>query len=383
LSGDRIALLVACAVAAAMIGIAVTTPMLGHDDRFFWFHRGRIMAAERHVDGPSFTDEYRVDARFKAHYPLLIPSAESVTLLFAGSTDDQVPKILFPLFTVSMVIVFLSGLIAMRRSSHCYVAGLSLLLIPYYCGYGLGESASGFAGYPDISLAAFLTAAVVFFVRAATGGPPRLYGLSSFFLLMTQLTKPEGSMYVVVFVVVMLGGSVVRAEDRRGTFGRLCAWFFPALVLMGIHHLAFTSRALPGIDPDNYLRLLTLDQILSSLNRVPAITAAATREFFFTPRMGFVGSLVAVTCAARRRLLASREVSLPLLFVGGSIAGFCVAFLVCPDPWTQIWSWSAARLFSQVAPIAMWGAYLALLPMTAARETDPLRALKPLATGNQ
>ena len=361
LGGDRVALFVACTVAAAMIGIAVTTPMLGYDDRFFWSHKGKIMATEQHLDGPSFTDEYRVHARYKAHYPLLIPSAESVTLLFAGSTDDQVPKILFPLFTISMVIIFISGLAAMRGSSHCYVAGLSLLLIPYYCGNG------GFTGYPDICLATFLTAAVVFFVRAAAGGPPRLYGLSSFFLLMTQLTKPEGSMYVVVFVVVMLGGSVVRAEDRRGTFGRLCAWFFPALVFMGIHHLGFTSRALPGIDPDNYLRLLTLDQILSHLNRAPAITAAAVREFFLTPRMGYVGSFVAVACAVRWRLLASREISLPLLFVGGSIAGFCVPFLVCPDPWTLIWSWSAARLFSQVAPIAMWGGYLALLPMTDGR----------------
>lgn len=351
-SGDRIALVACMVLAGLMVFKAAAEPMFGTDDRFQWAFKAKVMLHEESPRGAGFGDPNTL--HFHPKYPLLVPAAEAVLFLFAGGFDDQYAKVLFPLVLSAGLVVFIAGLRSLGHERGAATIALLILLVPYYCGHGLPRDfGSGFTSYPDLILSVFVLAAMAYWVRGLRFGSVRLGALSAGFVLAAGLTKAEGKVHALIFLILVMV-SLLWHRTGRTFLRRVVTGFVVVAVLMVLHELAFTRQVPTGVLPDDYGALLTWERFWANSDRFPAVLAVLVRDFFMTPRMGFVGLVLAWACIVNRGGLKRIEMAVPFLYVFLMLLAFCIPYVVGPGSWRILYGWAGARLISQVLPLAFW-----------------------------
>jgi hypothetical protein len=358
---DRIAALIALVLLGLLVLRAVAMPMGGYDARYQWAHKAHIMLHEASLWDAGFQDPQSIHGH--PRYPLLLAGVEAVVFLYAGGFNDQYVTLLFPLFLGALLVVFHCGLEALGRQRGRGLAILALLLVPGYWGYGIArDGAAAFAAYPDLPLAAFATAAMVYLLRARAHQSAHLYLISALLILFCGLTKSEGKVHFLVFVTLALAPLAFGGAPRRRMRSALAA-FAGAGVLLVLYELAVVHPTQAGMIPDDYSQLIRWEQITTNFGRLYSIIQMLSREVFLSVRFGFPGLLlVAATLFFFRRRSGAQALA-PVSYVVLLIALYCGPYLVLPeDEWRKTYTWSAGRLILQLVPMVFLAVSILILP---------------------
>jgi len=131
-------------------------------------------------------------------------------------------------------------------------------------------------------------------------------------------------------------------------------WPLPATALGGLICLApwFLYRArLPVVDED-FVKLLTLENLVGGLDRLPYILKSLGKEFFLKPHLwSFLGiSAAALFLRSPRNAIRSRFSIffwIPLLYV----TVLCAIFIVIPWKLEELLPVALTRLIMHIAPL--------------------------------
>ena len=358
---DRIAAFVAFLMLGALVLRALAMPMGGYDDRYLWAHKAHIMLHESSIWESGFQDPQSLQAH--PEYPLLIPGVEAVVFLYTGGFNDQYVTLLFPLFFGALLVVLYAGLEALGRRRGRGLAVLALVMVPVYWGYGMErDGAAAFSAYPDLPLSAFAATAMIYFLRAREHGSTQLYLISALLILFCGLTKSEGKVHFLVFVVLALTPLAV-GIGPRGQLRSPLAAFAGAGLLLALYELAVVHPTQPGILPDDYSKFIGWEQISANLERLPSIIQMLSKEYFLSVRFGFSGLVLVAAALFFLRVRSGSHALGPLCYVGALLVLYCGPYLVLPETvWREIHYWSSGRLVLQLLPMTFLAVSLLVLP---------------------
>jgi hypothetical protein len=348
----------ACA-ALLLVGLAVraaAVPMEMFDSRYQWAHKAHVMVSEPSLWGPGFQDPDTL--HFHPKYPLLVPAAETVPVLYAGEFDDWIPKILFPALVAAFAALLLDRL---RPAPGAGLAVLAFALLPWLWGLGAErDGGAGFTGYPDLAVAVFVAAAYLFLLRGMREGSVSSLALAAAFALFAALSKAEGVVHAGVFLV--LAAVALRGSTGAGARAGRVALLACALAI-ALHQLLVVAPTQPGYLPDDdYRQLLTPAGVWQARGRLPGLVGALGRSFAVAPRFGLVGCLLLGAVAWRWRAWRRPELWAPLAHVWAMLLLFAVPYAALPEAKVApIYFWSAGRLLFQLVPLAFLASAVLLL----------------------
>lgn len=238
-------------------------------------------------------------------YPLMLPLTESWLYLWLGQADQQLVKILFPMFFAAALCLLIGGnrllgICSWRR----LVAPLLIFTTPLLL-IGDGSASSGYADFP---LAVFYLAAVVYLLEFWRTGDAAALRLAGAIAACGCWLKQEGA---ILWLCAMAIAAIVLAAKRanRREWFALAGAAFPGLLIVAGWQLFVRLMSLSEIKQFS----ISLHTLRNNLWRAPVIAWAELAEFANWRSWGAMWLLVAATIVLliRRREL-SRFFVLPL-----------------------------------------------------------------------
>jgi hypothetical protein len=323
---------------------ALSQPLLAFDARAIWGFKAKVLYFEQGIYNEAFLDADRLHA--KTRYPQLIPLAETFIASVCGGFHEPAIKLLFPCFYVSLILLLSSELNRAFGRRYALLSTSFFASLPVFTIYANGGAASGYA---DLPLAYYVTALVTRLLRwipEASAGNLRLA------LLLTSLTvftKTEGlALIFVIFFATALAAWLLYNRPIRSL------WPLPATALGGLICLIpwfFYQSRLPVVDED-FVSLLTLQNLIAGINRLPYIIRSYFKEFFLKPHLWSFLGIAAAALAIRSPMSAVRSrisvlLWIPLLYA----VVLCAIFMVIPWKLEELFPVALTRLLMHTAPL--------------------------------
>ena len=323
---------------------ALSQPLLAFDARAIWAFKAKVLYFEQGIYNEAFLQAERLHA--KTRYPQLIPLTEAFIASVSGGFHETAIKLLFPCFYVSLIMLVGSELSrAFDRRYALLCTGLFASL-PVFTIYANGGAASGYA---DLPLAFYITALATRLLRWLQEGSASSLRLALLFTSLTVFTKTEGlALVFIVFLATALAAWLLYGRRVRSL------WPLPVTALGGLIGLApwFLYQAqLPVVDED-FVKLLTVQNLIGGLTRLPYIVRSLVKEMFFKPHLWSLLGISATLVFLRSpsNLLRSRFsifLWIPVLY----LAVLCLIFIVTPWQLEDLLPVSLTRLLMHVAPL--------------------------------
>jgi len=323
---------------------ALSQPLLAFDARAIWAFKAKVLYFEQGIYNEAFLDADRLHA--KTRYPQLIPLAETFIASVSGGFYESAFKLLFPCFYVSLLLLVSSELSRAFGRRYALLSTSLFASLPVFTIYANGGAASGYA---DLPLALYATALTTRLFRWLQEGSSGNLRLALLFASLTVLTKTEGlALVFIVFLATALAAWLLYGRPVR------CLWPLPATALGGLICLTpwFLYQArLPVVDED-FVKLLTLENLVGGLNRLPYILRSLGKEFFFKPHLWSLLGLSAVVLFLRSPTNAVRSrfsilLWIPILYV----VVLCAIFIVIPWKLEELLPVALTRLIMHIAPL--------------------------------
>jgi len=323
---------------------AFSQPLLAFDARAIWAFKAKVLYFEQGIYNEAFLEADRLHA--KTRYPQLVPLAETFIASISGGFHEPAIKLLFPCFYVSLILLVNSEL---RRSFDRRYALLCTSLfasLPVFTIYANGGAASGYA---DLPLAFYVTALSTRWWRWLQEGSSANLRLALLFTSLTVFTKTEGlALVFIVFLAAALAAWLLYGRTVRSL------WPLPVTTLGGLICLApwFLYQAqLPVVDED-FVKLLTVQNLIGGLARLPYILRSLLKEFFFKPHLWSLLGLSATFLVLRSPGAAVRSrfsilLWIPILYV----VVLCAIFMVISWKLEELFPVALTRLGMHTAPL--------------------------------
>jgi hypothetical protein len=262
-------------VQIAALAYAALRTDLGFDAVFNFELKARL-AFENETRGQIplalFSDESR--AWSHPRYPLLVPFAEFWIYAWVGRVDQQVVKVLFPLFYVALACVVGGAVRRLTSTGTALLAVAALGMLP-----PLTVVSGAISGYAEVPLAS----AIVGATACAIAGLPdrrRSFWLAGALAAAAAWTKVEGAI-----LAMCLGAAVMSVAGRRAV---------PIVVLPLAVVVPWTMFQQVWGMPERDFPSLSPLVALANLERVPAIARIAGRELVTPGHWGVLWPSVAV-----------------------------------------------------------------------------------------
>jgi hypothetical protein len=323
---------------------ALSQPLLAFDARAIWAFKAKVLCFEQGIYNEAFLQAERLHA--KTRYPQLIPLTEAFIASASGGFHETAIKLLFPCFYVSLIMLVGSELSrAFDRRYALLCTGLFASL-PVFTIYANGGAASGYA---DLPLAFYITALATRLLRWLQEGSAGSLRLALLFTSLTVFTKTEGlALVFIVFLATALAAWLLYGRRVRSL------WPLPVTALGGLICLApwFLYQAqLPVMDED-FVKLLTPENLVGGINRLPYILRSLGKEFLLKPHLWSVLGISATALFLRSPRNAFRSrfsifLWIPLLYV----TVLCAIFMVIPWKLEELFPVVLTRLVMHTAPL--------------------------------
>ena len=323
---------------------ALSQPLLAFDARAIWAFKAKVLCFEQGIYNEAFLDAERLHA--KTRYPQLVPLAETFVASVSGAFHEPAIKLLFPCFYVSLIL--LVGVELSRAFDRRYALLCTSLFasLPVFTIYANGGAASGYA---DLPLAFYVTALSTRLFRWLQDGSSSNLHLALLFTSLTVFTKTEG--LALVFVVLSTTALAAWLAYRRSVRS---LWPLPVTVLGGLICLApwFLYQArLPVVDED-IVKLLTVQNLVGGLTRLPYIILSLVRELFLKLHLwSLLGLSAAVLVLRSPRTVVQSRFSVLLWTPLLNAVVLTAIFLVIPWKLEELFPVALTRLMMHVAPL--------------------------------
>lgn len=323
---------------------ALSQPLLAFDARAIWGFKAKVLYFEQGIYNETFLDADRLHA--KTRYPLLIPLAETFIASVSGGFHEPAIKLLFPCFYVSLILLVGSELSRAFGRRHALLSTSLFASLPVFTIYANGGAASGYA---DLPLAFYTAALAMRLFRWLEEGQSGNLCLALLFSSLTAFTKTEGLalVFVVFFATVLAAGFLCDRPIRS-------LWPVPATALAGLICLTpwfLYQTRLPIVDED-FVRLLTVENLFGGLSRLPYILRSLLKEFFFKPHLWSLLGISAAVLFLRSPKSVVRSRFGVLLWISLLYAVvLCTIFMVIPWKLEELFPVALTRLMMHTAPL--------------------------------
>lgn len=323
---------------------ALSQPLLAFDARAIWGFKAKVLYFEQGIYNETFLDADRLHA--KTRYPQLIPLAETFVASVSGGFHEPAIKLLFPCFYVSLILLVGSELNRAFGRRYALLSTSLFASLPVFTIYPNGGAASGYA---DLPLAFYTAALAMRLFRWLEEGLSGNLCLALLFASLTAFTKTEGlALLFVVFLAAVLAARFLYERPIRSL------WPLLATALTGLICLTpwfLYQTRLPIVDED-FVRLLTVENLFGGLDRLPYILRSLLKEFFLKPHLwSFLGISAAVLfLRSPKSVVRSRFgvlLWIPLLYV----VVLCAIFMVIPWKLEELFPVALTRLMMHTAPL--------------------------------
>lgn len=342
-------------VVAAAIGALdlASRPMVPGDLTAIWAFHAKALTCEALFDSRYVLEP--VWAGTHPDYPLFLPLLDAFFFALADSFRDDWVKVwravAFLVMTISVVrsVARVTG----RRAPPALVGAALIAFVTL-------PQTTMLDGIVDLNVMAFSALAAAAVLEGQSVRLP-------LYLFALVFTKHEG-MVQAFSLVGLLGLTALVAERRRGLAASALTlrWVAPWLLLTAVW-LAVLGR-LPSLHENYPARILSLDAWREGLAAAPVVLRGYVEVLshqVFAMTLGLGAAGLALVALRRREFAAVQRPAVLLAAFFGMLVVFFLIYLVSPFG-PELYKITLARLFSQVAPLALL-AFAALPLATSAR----------------
>jgi hypothetical protein len=346
---SRLELLLIFAIALEVLSAyagAVLTPLEAFDATGNWGYKGKMIFLAKAIP---VTDLGNVRNQiYNAGYPLLVPLAESYLCVGLGHFNDFVAKLIFPSYFLASLLFFYSSLRHLQLERVARLTFTFLLAsVPFF-------SAQATNGYADIVLAYYFLTATIYLFRWIQ--QPRIVFLilASTLVAMAGLAKNEGLLMGVVLAAVL--GIALLRKRVTGPLWQTSFYAFSFLLVLAAV-LAPWMIVLQAINfPNDLINFSTLGTRfgLVNLGRLRPILWYYQKIIFDPRNWNLVWMLFFGVVFWRLKRWLTLDGIYVLLPLGLTLGGYTAIFLITHFDVEWHLMTSAARLFLQVLPLAVF-----------------------------
>lgn len=329
---------------------AFSVPLFGWDAWFIWFVKARVFFLDQGISG-----EFLSNPGYRHHgdYPLLMPLATAFVYGAAGSANETIGKLMYPVQLLSLVaVIYYAVSRAAGKRTGLLFAALSTLvpIIMVHAGGAPGKIgrlyAGDFVGYSDLTLSIyFMGAAAFLYWHMKEDNRPHLV-MASLFLAFGAWTKNEGLTFAAFSAVLFI---IYRALYKREGLAK------DALVLM----LPIAAVIIPwsvyksglGIGSE-YVGNLSIATISGNIWKLPIILKTIGKMAFTHIELyNFVWWAYAVSTFGNWRV--SKEIVIMHLLLFLQLSTYVFIYIISPAPIDWHLATSADRLLLHLLPLAL------------------------------
>ncbi|MBN2453513.1 MAG: glycosyltransferase family 39 protein [Candidatus Omnitrophica bacterium] len=208
-------------------------------------------------------------------YPLNIPLAETFIYMAMGSMNDQLVKIIFPLFFVGILVALYFAIRRFASRAYALLFTFIIATIPQFNAYATNA-------YQELPLAFYCFTGSVFLFRWLERRDDfRYLALSAVMAALSAWTKNEGAMYCVINASIVLWASLT-ARVRKGGSNKpvYAAALYAFIIVLIILPWAFIKRKYGIINDEINLANLNPLYMVRQLHKLGPILYELQKQLF-------------------------------------------------------------------------------------------------------
>lgn len=248
---------------------SIITPLEAFDSWAIYGFKAKVFYLAQTVPTSFFMDFTKSYTHFD--YPLSLPLIESWIYICLGSWNDQLVKIIFPFFFLSLIIIFYCNLKKFTGRKIALLATLLLVTIPYFINFVK-------TGYADLPFAVYYLISVVYLIRGLREGDKYLLYISSISCGLAAWTKNEGLVISLSNTAIFFGLLLIQRKLNRRNLLLFLQYIFIIFLIISPW---FCFKSFLHLSNDIINRnTLTIANIFDNLNRLPAILDCIGENMF-------------------------------------------------------------------------------------------------------
>lgn len=283
-------------------------------------------------------------------YPLLIPLAETAFYVFSGSVNDLLVKIIFPLYYLSLVIVFYSVSRRFLNRRQALLFTFLLATIPQITDFATN-------GYADLPFAFYCSTSVFYLYLWMRQKKDSFLVLSFILSALAVWTKSEGLMFASINAVV---AAVYMARERT-IYAKGCAYIILTVAMTASYIFILRSLGL-AVNSDFVSSQSSLPaRLMTGIKRIPDILYEYQIQFFGPKKWNIIWIVFIAGCILGAKKVFLKELMPLAVFILLVFSGYSLVYMLSSAPQGFGWhlSTSGSRLFIHFVPIAVF--FLAML----------------------
>jgi 4-amino-4-deoxy-L-arabinose transferase-like glycosyltransferase len=282
-----------------------------------------------------------------ADYPLNMPLAETLTYFFLGGLNDQLVKVIFPLYFLAILTLVYFFMRRFAGRTYSLLFTFILATIPQF-------TAQSTSGYIDVPFGYYASAAMLLlFLWFKDAGQRGLLWLSALFAGLGAWTKNEGLMYCVINAVLL---AIFFTLERRtvlprkqflylaGYIGIMVLVNIPWFYVKGLRHLLNSEINLADLNPEN---------IFHNAGRIWPITYEFQKQFLGPKKWNIIWILLAAAFVAKIRRAFTGELRYMSLAILLAFCGYTAVYLITLSDVSWHLSSAASRILLHFLPVAV------------------------------
>jgi len=227
-------------------------------------------------------------------YPLNIPLAETLSYIAMGSLNDQLVKIIFPLFYVAILALLYYAI--RRFASRAYA-----LLFTFIAATPAQFSAFAANGYLEVPLAYYSSAGLILlFMWFDERREFSFLALSALLTAMAAWTKNEGLLYCAISLA-LLAWFLASSGEKRIKYNAWYLLFYLGIIVFINVPWIMVKKIYGFVNTDVGGISLAPTDILKQISKIPVVLYGYQREFFGPKKWNIFWPVVFIVLAVHIR----------------------------------------------------------------------------------
>ena len=277
-------------------------------------------------------------------YPLNIPLAQTLVYLFLGNLNDQLVKIIFPLFFTGILVMLYYAIRRFASRAYALLFTFFLASVPQFNAYAANA-------YLDLPLAYYCFASAIFlFLYLENRKNTRLLVLSAVFAGLAGWTKNEGLMYCAINTGVIF---LYFALERKAIIGAGALYIgiisllsLPWALIKRSAHLVNADTASGGLTPGNVLQ--------GAAGKLGPIIYEFQKQLFGPKKWNLIWFLALFSIIINYKKIFSTPVRYAAIWLAAAIMGYVFFYVTSPVEIHYFLSRTWSRFLIHFLPVVVY-----------------------------
>lgn len=278
-------------------------------------------------------------------YPLLLPLCENWVYVFLGNFNDQLVKIIFPLFYISILFLLYAVLKKMTGNT----------LIPLLMTFALSsiKQFSDYAtiGYADLILAVYFGTAIFYLYLWSVSNNELYLKICTISLIFCVWTKNEGMLLALIGIFLLFVYGIQYLRERKKTTFYVTLAILSVLCLSLLWHGFKHTNNL--INENFNLSMVNTENLIHGLKRIPLIIYEYQKQFFGFKKWNLVWIVTIFLFIKDFRYIISTHIKLLGYVLFLFALGYTTVYIFTTTEIDFLLRTTASRFLIHILPVAV------------------------------